>query len=56
MRERARRIGGQLDVWSAASLSKPGALSTTGAGTEVQLIIPASILYRDHRSRRFLPF
>jgi ligand-binding sensor domain-containing protein/signal transduction histidine kinase len=56
MRERARRIGGQLDVWSAASLSKPGALSTPGAGTEVQLIIPASILYRDHRSRRFRLF
>jgi len=53
MRERARPIGGQLDVWSAASLSKPGALSTAGAGTEVQLIIPASILYQDHRSRRF---
>jgi signal transduction histidine kinase/ligand-binding sensor domain-containing protein len=56
MRERARRIGGQLDVWSAASLSKPGAFSTPGAGTEVQLIIPASILYQDHRSRRFRLF
>jgi signal transduction histidine kinase len=35
MRERARRIGGKLDVWTA-----------TGAGTEIELSIPASIAYR----------
>jgi signal transduction histidine kinase/ligand-binding sensor domain-containing protein len=34
MRERARKIGGQLNVWSAA-----------GAGTEVELILPARVAY-----------
>jgi signal transduction histidine kinase len=34
MRERAERIGGQLDVWSEP-----------GAGTEVELRIAASIVY-----------
>jgi signal transduction histidine kinase/streptogramin lyase len=34
MRERARRIGGKLDVWTA-----------TGAGTEMELRIPGSIAY-----------
>ena len=34
MRERANRIGGKLDVWSA-----------TGAGTEIELSIPGSIAY-----------
>jgi signal transduction histidine kinase/ligand-binding sensor domain-containing protein len=34
MRERARRIGGKLDVWSG-----------TGAGTEIELSIPGSIAY-----------
>jgi ligand-binding sensor domain-containing protein/signal transduction histidine kinase len=34
MRERARRIGGKLDVWTA-----------TGAGTEIALSIPASIAF-----------
>jgi signal transduction histidine kinase len=34
VRERAKRIGAQLDFWSEA-----------GAGTEVQLVIPASIAY-----------
>jgi signal transduction histidine kinase len=34
MRERAERIGGQLDVWSEP-----------GAGTEVELKIAASIVY-----------
>jgi signal transduction histidine kinase len=34
MRERARRIGGKLDVWTAI-----------GAGTEIELSIPASIAY-----------
>jgi hypothetical protein len=36
MRERTKRIGGQLEVWSER-----------GAGTEVQLILPASIAYAD---------
>jgi signal transduction histidine kinase len=34
MRERARRLGGQLEVWSER-----------GAGTEVQLTVPASIAF-----------
>jgi ligand-binding sensor domain-containing protein/signal transduction histidine kinase len=34
MRERAKRIGGKLDVWTK-----------TGAGTEVELSIPGSIAY-----------
>jgi signal transduction histidine kinase len=34
MRERARRVGGKLDVWTG-----------TGAGTEVELSIPGSIAY-----------
>ncbi|MCU1261230.1 MAG: periplasmic sensor signal transduction histidine kinase [Bryobacterales bacterium] len=34
MRERANRIGGKLDVWTA-----------TGAGTEIDLSIPGSIAY-----------
>ena len=34
MRERAKRIGGKLDVWTE-----------TGAGTEVELSIPASVAY-----------
>ena len=34
MRERARRVGGKLDFWTA-----------TGAGTEIELSIPASIAY-----------
>ena len=34
MRERAKRIGGKLDVWTG-----------TGAGTEVELSIPGSIAY-----------
>jgi len=42
MRERARGIGGQLEVWSEH-----------GAGTEVELIIPASVAYGRHASRRF---
>jgi len=42
IRERATRIGAQLDFWSE-----------TGAGTEVQLTVPASVAYEtslDHRS------
>jgi signal transduction histidine kinase len=43
MRERAKRIGAQLDFWSEA-----------GAGTEVRLTIPSSIAYRGVDSgRRF---
>jgi len=41
MRERARNIGGQLKVWTAS-----------GAGTEIDLIIPASIAYGSSPSRR----
>ena len=39
MRERAKRIGGQLKVWTAA-----------GAGTEIELTIPASIAYGNARA------
>ena len=39
MRERAKKLGGQIEVWSSA-----------GAGTEVDLRIPAQVAYR--RSRR----
>jgi ligand-binding sensor domain-containing protein/signal transduction histidine kinase len=46
MRERARRIGSQLDFWSEI-----------GAGAEVQLTIPASIAYEKRRHyRRFRLF
>jgi signal transduction histidine kinase len=38
VRERAKRIGAQLDFWSEA-----------GAGTEVQLTIPASVAYESSR-------
>jgi signal transduction histidine kinase len=38
MRERAKQIGARLDLWSEA-----------GAGTEVQLIIPASVAYEASR-------
>jgi signal transduction histidine kinase len=34
MRERAERLGGELDVWSEP-----------GAGTEIELRVPASIAY-----------
>jgi signal transduction histidine kinase len=40
MRERARQIGAQLDIWSEA-----------GAGTEVELRIPGSIAYGTSRGR-----
>jgi ligand-binding sensor domain-containing protein/signal transduction histidine kinase len=43
MRERARRIGGKLDVWTAS-----------GAGAEVQLSIPASIAYGTSPGRSVL--
>ncbi|HXB75414.1 MAG TPA: two-component regulator propeller domain-containing protein [Candidatus Acidoferrales bacterium] len=42
MRERAKRIGAQLEFWSEA-----------GAGTEVELSIPASIAYAAPRGGRF---
>ena len=45
MRERAKGIGGQLDVWSER-----------GAGTEVELTIPASVAYGGHAGRRFRVF
>ena len=38
MKERARRIGATVDIWTAV-----------GAGTEVSLRIPASVAYRDRR-------
>ena len=41
MRERARSFGGKLEVWSEG-----------GAGTEVQLVIPAAIAYGKSSTRR----
>jgi signal transduction histidine kinase len=43
MRERARRIGGKLDVWTG-----------TGAGTEIELNIPGSIAYGTSAGRGVL--
>jgi signal transduction histidine kinase len=43
MRERARQIGGKLDIWSGA-----------GAGTEIELTIPGSTLYRTPTGRSLL--
>jgi len=45
MRERAKRIGGKMDLWSEL-----------GAGTEVELRIPASIAYQAYAGRRFRLF
>jgi ligand-binding sensor domain-containing protein/signal transduction histidine kinase len=45
MRERSKGIGGQLDVWSER-----------GAGTEVELTIPAPVAYGGHVGRRFRVF
>lgn len=45
MRERAKRIGGEMDVWSEL-----------GAGTEVELRIPASLAYKTHAGRSFRLF
>ena len=42
MRERAKGIGAKLDVWSER-----------GAGTEVELTIPASVAHRGAAGRRF---
>jgi signal transduction histidine kinase len=41
IRERAKRIGAQVTVWSEA-----------GAGTEVELTVPASIAYAESQVRR----
>jgi signal transduction histidine kinase len=43
MRERAKIVGGQLDVWSELD-----------SGTEVELSIPASRAYATPSTRRFL--
>ena len=43
MRERAKRIGGKLDVWTR-----------TGAGTEIELSIPGSIAYGTSPGRTVL--
>jgi signal transduction histidine kinase len=40
IRERAKRMGAQLEFWSEA-----------GAGTEVQLTVPASVAYESARAR-----
>jgi len=46
MRERAQRIGSRLDFWSEM-----------GAGTEVQLTIPAAMAYEKRlHNRRFRLF
>jgi signal transduction histidine kinase len=41
MRERAKGIGGKLEIWSEQ-----------GAGTEVELIVPASVAYAGQAGRR----
>ncbi len=43
MRERAKRIGGKLDVWTG-----------TEAGTEIELNIPGSIAYGTSPGRTIL--
>jgi signal transduction histidine kinase len=45
MRERAKRIGGTMDLWSEL-----------GAGTEVELRIPASVAYQSYAGRGFQLF
>ena len=45
MRERAKGIGGQLEVWSEH-----------GAGTEVELTLPSSVAYGEHARQRFRLF
>ena len=45
MRERAKSIGGQLEVWSEQ-----------GAGTELELTVPASVAYGKHVGQRFRLF
>jgi nitrate/nitrite-specific signal transduction histidine kinase len=39
MRERAKNIGAHFELWSEA-----------GAGTEIEIVIPASIAYRNSRA------
>ncbi len=45
MRERAKGIGGKLEVWSEH-----------GAGTEIELTVPASIAYQSYARRQFRLF
>jgi signal transduction histidine kinase len=46
MRERAKSFGGKLEVWSEV-----------GAGTEVELTVPAAIAYgKSEARRRFWPW
>ena len=45
MRERAKSIGGKLEIWSEL-----------GAGTEVELIVPGTVAYTRQASRRSWPF
>ena len=45
MRERAKGIGGKLEIWSEQ-----------GAGTEIELIVPASVAYAGQAGRRFRIF
>jgi signal transduction histidine kinase len=40
MRERAKNFGGKLEVWSE-----------TGAGTEIELTIPAAVAYGGSNAR-----
>jgi signal transduction histidine kinase len=39
MRERANKIGAQVNIWSSA-----------GAGTEIELTIPAKVAYPAHKA------
>ena len=41
MRERAQRIGGVFNIWSRE-----------GAGTELELIVPAAHAYHNHHAKR----
>jgi signal transduction histidine kinase len=43
MRERARKIGAQLNIWSTAS-----------AGTEIELLVPDKVAYAPNQSRSLL--
>jgi len=45
MRERAKGVGGEFEVWSEH-----------GAGTEIELTVPASIAYQSYARRRFRLF
>ena len=45
MRERAKSFGGKLEVWSQH-----------GAGTEIELTVPASIAYGRSKPRRRFSF